>query len=90
MNKVKVPEPISFDSEYLIYEKVETYDSDKDTIEYDSDHSTISEKNDKDKKDLEFIEECNNNYSFIKPKKTKKAQLVKKMVELEEEGYISD
>ena len=89
--------PVSFDSEYCIYEKVDIYDSDKDTIEYDSD---ASEKNEKDKKEIEYIEELNNNYSFIKSKKhsykiaeiteTKKNKQASENEILEEEEYLSD
>lgn len=87
--------PVSFDSEYCIFEKVnDTYDSDKESI--NSDYSDISEKNDhQNKKYTEYIEELNNNYSFIKKKDNKK--IIKKTnvkqetkEELIEESYLSD
>lgn len=87
--------PVSFDSEYCIFEKVnDTYDSDKESI--NSDYSDISEKNDhQNKKYTEYIEELNNNYSFIKKKDNKKIikkANVKKEIkeELVEESYLSD
>ena len=89
--------PVSFDSEYCVFEKVnDTYDSDKEST--CSDFSDISEKNDSDKKYTEYIEELNNNYSFIK-KKDKKINIKKQKnieeeskskQELTEEHYLSD
>ena len=95
MNKKKNI-PVGFDSEYNIYEKIENNeesDNDQSDIEsinenYESDVSERTEtENTSD--ESKFIEEINNNYSFIK-KKVKLEQHKKPIEELKEENYDSD
>ena len=92
MLKKKIPE--SFDSEYYIYEKLYSCDSEKESYN----ESNVSENIN----DIEYIEELNNNYSFIKNKL--KAECIKNntqkcnktnikqtdKIELKEEQYLSD
>ena len=80
-------QPIGYDPEYCVYEKIEDGDddTDKDTIDYESD---VSELEDIDK--FKSEEEENKNYTFLKLKTKKPTKVVTEKPEqlLTVEEYI--
>ena len=94
MNKVK-KSPDPYDIDYCEYEKINEEDCTDSDFELESIKSDIDE-NENANIQNQFIEETNNNYSFInnKSKIKKKSQKDKvienKCNELEEESYLSE
>ena len=88
---MKKKEPIGFNPEYSIYEKVDDYDdeTDQDVTDYESE---ISEQDTETQTEFKNDEEDNKNYSFLNLKKTKKQnkQENKHVKLLDEEEYLSD
>ena len=93
MNKLK-KHPDPYDIDYCEYEKINEEDFTDSDLELESIKSDIDE-NENSNVQNQFIEETNNNYSFINKSKQKSKSKKDKVIEnkcneLEEESYLSE